>query len=170
MDRLQTLRVIMDDIIRKNPDPEEVRAGFIHLYGVSDLCAILALKRGLDVDLCIAAGMLHDIWNYKVGKHPDHGQLGAVEARKILEGLGSFSPAEIDDICMAISRHSDKQAMDSSMAELLKDADVLHHYLYHPAAFESAPALDTSANPGIKPMRLQRLERTLAELGIKPGE
>jgi uncharacterized protein len=166
MDRVEKLRHIIDDIVRNNPDMEESRCGFVHLYGVSSTCAILALKRGFDVELSLVAGMLHDIWNYKVGDSPEHGQLGAGEARKILEALGSFSAEEIDLVCTAISRHSDKESLHGEMDELLKDADVFQHYLYNPKAYEQTALLQASGNPGEKPMRLKRLERVMAELGL----
>lgn len=164
MNRLEQLRQVIDEIVRHNPDPEQVRCGFVHLYGVSAVCLILALKRGLDGEVCAAAGMLHDIWNYQVSACPEHGQLGAVEAEKILRALGSFSEAEIRAICDAIAPHSDKGTIDGEMAELLKDADVFQHYLYNPRIL-------AAASPGSDQHRIQvawvrRLERVLAELGI----
>lgn len=36
-------------------------------------------------------------------------------------------------IADAIRAHSAKVRVDGSLAELLKDADVLHHYLYSPS-------------------------------------
>lgn len=162
MDRLELLRQVIDEIVRRNPDPEEARCGFVHLYGVSAVCLILALKRGLDGELCAAAGMLHDIWNYKVGDCPEHGPLGAVEAEKILRALGSFSEAETSQICEAIARHSDKESVDGEMAELLKDADVFQHYLYNPRIFAAAHG----AHDLVKPAQARRLHRVLAELGL----
>jgi len=166
MDRSEQLRQVIDDIVRKNPDLEESRCGFVHLYGVSATCTILALRRGLNVELSSFAGMLHDIWNYQVGDCPEHGQLGAIEARKILEQLGSFTPEEMDTICTAISRHGDKQSIDGAMDELLKDADVFQHYLYNPALFEEAATRQAQTEPTVKSMRILRLERVLSELGI----
>ena len=109
--------------------PELCRCGFVHLYGVSDTCTILALKRGLNLELCSNSGLLHDIWNYDVGDCPEHGQLGAVKAGEILKQLGSYSPEEIEPICTAIARYGDKQSIDGDMDELLKDADVFQRYL-----------------------------------------
>ncbi len=163
MDRLEQLREVIDDIVRNNPDKVESRCAFVHLYGVSATCTILALKRGLDPELCSAAGMLHDIWNYKIGDTPEHGQLGASEARVILTGLASFSPEEIEVICRAIARHADKESVESDLDELLKDADVFQHYLYNPSIFK-VPASPESTN---QPMRIRRLQRVLIELGLK---
>ncbi len=41
---------------------------------------------------------------------------------------------EIDKISQAIYNHSDKANIDTIFDEILKDADVLQHCLYHPFA------------------------------------
>jgi uncharacterized protein len=136
--RLEFVRQMVDEIIPTQPDTEQRRCGYVHLYGVSAVCVLLAFRRGLDPELCAAAGMLHDIWNYgpqfsiAVGPNPNHGSLGIPEARRILDAAG-FAPAEIKAICTAIERHSDKETIHGELDELLKDADVLQHYLYNPA-------------------------------------
>ena len=163
MDRLEQLRQIIDDIVWNNPDKVESRCGFVHLYGVSATCTLLALKRGLDPELGSAMGMLHDIWNYKIGDSPDHGQRGAGEAREILGELASFSPEEIEVICHAIAQHTDKESIDSDIDELLKDADVFQHYLYNPSLFRATASADSVSHP----MRIKRLRRVLAELGLE---
>lgn len=167
MNRLEQLGQHIDNIIRQNPDQEESRCGFVHLYGVSGICTLLALKRGLDPELCSVTGMLHDIWNYKISDCPEHGQLGAIEAEKILKELRSFSQAEIEMICEAIARHSNKQAIDSDMAELLKDADVFQHYLYNPQLFDAASLRQLSLSNSARPRRFQRLEKVMRELNLK---
>ena len=157
MDRLEQLRHVIDEIVRSNPDKEEARCGFVHLYGVSAVCTILALKRGLDSELCAVAGMLHDIWNYQHSVHLEHGPLGSVEANKILHDLGCFSEAEISTICDAIALHGQKETTDGEMAELLKDADVFQHYLYNPQMYMAFQHSDA---------RMLRLKKVKAELGI----
>ncbi|MGE5222266.1 MAG: HD domain-containing protein [Omnitrophica WOR_2 bacterium] len=154
MDRLEIVRQAIDEIVRQQPDQEERRCGFVHLYGVSDICILLALKPGLDPQLCAAAGMLHDIWNYKVWDNPEHARLGSQEAGRILQDSGLYTAGEIDQICQAVARHGNKQGIDSAMDELLKDADVFQHYLYNPAL----------------PVRWTgRLEKVFAEFGLDPS-
>ncbi|MBU5439166.1 HD domain-containing protein [Tissierella sp. MSJ-40] len=131
MNRLEIVRHIVDKILMDQSDLEERRCGYVHLYGVSDICSLLALKRGLDVELCAIAGMLHDIWSYKTGCSVDHAKLGSIEARKILNEINCFSEEEIDIICNSIFSHSNKQDIDNAYSEILKDADVLQHYLYN---------------------------------------
>jgi uncharacterized protein len=65
MDRLESVRQVIDEIVRQQPDKEHSRCGFLHLYGVSATCMLLGLGRGLDPQLCAITGMLHDVWSYK---------------------------------------------------------------------------------------------------------
>ena len=156
MNRLEQVRRVVDEILRQQPDIEERRCGFVHLYGVSSICALLAIKRGLDPQLCAVAGMLHDIASYKTGDPINHAQRSALEAEEILRRAGGFSREEIDAVCLAISTHSAKDQRDGELAELLKDADVIQHYLYNPAL---------SKEPD--PVWQQRGRSTLAELAIE---
>jgi len=132
MNRLEHVRQIVDEILPQQPDPEQRRCGYVHMYGVSAICVLLALKRGLDPEICGCMGMLHDIWNYKVGPNRNHARLGLPDAERILKETG-FTPDEIIVICTAISHHSDKANTHSELDELLKDADVFQHHLYNPA-------------------------------------
>jgi uncharacterized protein len=43
VNRLELVRQIVDDIMRRQQDIEEARCGFVHLYGVSATCALLGL-------------------------------------------------------------------------------------------------------------------------------
>ncbi|MEN6356374.1 MAG: HD domain-containing protein [Armatimonadota bacterium] len=156
MNRLEYLRATIDNIVRAQPDLEESRCGFVHLYGVATVCAMLALKRGIDPEICTAAGMLHDIWAYKTGKPADHAHLGATEAEHLLRESGDFTEKEISVICDAIACHSNKGKIDTDICELLKDADVLQHHLYN-----------TSLE--VNNSHLERLNAIFAELGIKNG-
>jgi 5'-deoxynucleotidase YfbR-like HD superfamily hydrolase len=153
MDRLERVRQVVDEVVRAQPDAGESRCGFVHLYGVAALCVALAIRRGLDSGLCAVAGMLHDIWSYKTGDPRDHAGYSAVEAERILTELGGFCQDEIAAVCDAIARHSDKEAVDGDLAELLKDADVFQHYLYNPEFPVRSP---------------RRLATVMGELGLLP--
>jgi uncharacterized protein len=131
MNRVESVRQVVDGILRQQPDVEERRCGFVHLYGVAQACALLALKRGLDPELSTVAGMLHDIWTYKTGEPRDHAAPGSAEAQKIMSDLGCFTEQEIAVVGTAVLHHSDKGHVHGDLDELLKDADVLQHYLYN---------------------------------------
>ena len=131
-DRIELLRARVDKILLTMPDHEERRCAYLHLYGVAQAAAMIAMKRGENVELAIAAGMLHDIYTYSQMDSWEHGPKGAVMAREILEHLSLFSVKEIDLICGAIACHSDKAGKHMPLYEVLIDADVWQHYLYHP--------------------------------------
>jgi uncharacterized protein len=166
MDNLELLRKLVDESLRSICDPERSRDGFVHLYGVSAICVMLAVKRGLDPEICAVAGMLHDISNYTTGENPEHAALSAIEAKKILNSLPQFPRTVTNRICRAIARHSDKQTVHSNLDELLKDADVLQHYLYNPTLFDDTYQRAAWQSSPEKPMRLRRLDRVMAELNI----
>lgn len=133
MNRLEQVRAVVDEILRSQTDPEEQRSGWVHLYGVCLAATMLAKVRGLDVELCAVAGMLHDISTYMTNDPTDHHLRSAEQARRILGDLGAFSPDEIEHIATMILNHRSKGRLDAPLDEVLKDADVLQHYLYNPA-------------------------------------
>ncbi len=152
MDRLELVRQVVDSILRQQPDAEQARRGFVHLYGVATAATLLAIRRGRDGQLAAVAGMLHDVWTYKVGDPTDHARLSALEADRILAGLGCFTAQEREEVCRAIERHGAKERVDGELDELLKDADMLQHCIYNPALKADLLRSD----------RLQRVWRELA--------
>lgn len=132
MNRIEVLRQTIDRILLTMSDIEERRYAYVHLYGVAQSCAFIALKRGENAELAIMAGMLHDIYSYAKMDKNDHGHKGAVLAREILEALQLTNRDETELICTAIDTHSEKELRHSPFQELLKDADVLQHFLYNP--------------------------------------
>lgn len=132
MNRIETVRQQVDEILLGMPDAEERRCGYVHLYGVAQACALLAKKRGENAELAVIAGMLHDIYSYAKMDSTDHAHKGAAMAREILESLKIFTEEEMATVCTAIYRHSDKAVTQNALDEILKDADVLQHVLYNP--------------------------------------
>jgi uncharacterized protein len=132
--RVEILRKYIDEILLNMDDTENRRCAYLHLYGVSQACALIALKRGVNVELATMAGMLHDLHTYKTGNHNNHAVLGALLAREILDELHITSSDETDMICSAIHNHSSKNRKFSNFDEVLIDADVIQHVLYNYAA------------------------------------
>ena len=132
MNRIEKVREIIDEILLNMTDDKERRCAYLHLYGVSQACALLALKREENVELAVIAGMLHDIYSYANMDSQDHAHKGAVMARNILDSLNTFNENEKNLICAAIYNHSDKSIIHDSIDEILKDADVMQHVLYNP--------------------------------------
>jgi uncharacterized protein len=153
--RTEKLREYIDNIILKMEDHEERRCAYIHLYGVSHFCALIALKRQQNVELATMAGMLHDFYSYKMMDPENHGQKGALLAKETLEFLKITDEKETELICTAIYEHSDKKNKHSDFTEILVDADTFQHYLYN----TSFPSLDEYRN--------KRIELIKKEFGIE---
>jgi len=152
MNRLELIRNEIDAILLNQNNVEERRNGYVHLYGVAQCCSILAIKRGLDVELCAIIGMLHDIHTYKFDYVKDHAILGATEAENLMKELNVFTDEEIEIVRNSIFNHSDKKTKQDKYSELLKDADVLQNSLY-----------DTTFEIKHK----KRLKKTFKNFGIK---
>lgn len=134
--RIDKVRQELDTMLKSCDSPEVARCGYVHLYGVGQICAFLALHRGHDrgyAELAEIAGMLHDYCKYRDGIEEKHGELSAVEVKSILEKLECFSAEEIKMICDAISKHSNKDETDTEFDEILKDADDFQRFLRNPA-------------------------------------
>jgi len=130
MNRLEQVRNEIDAILLQQENEQERRDGYVHLYGVAQNCSLLAIKRGLDVEIGTIIGLLHDIYTYKFEYVKDHALLGATEADTLLQEMEMFTAEEIEIIRTAISHHSDKKGLHDPYSELLKDADVLQNSLY----------------------------------------
>ena len=152
MNRLELVRTEIDAVLLNQENVNVRPEGYIHLYGVAQICTMLAIKRRLDVELCTIIGMLHDIYTYKIGYVKEHAILGAIEAENLLRDLEIFTDEEIETIKTAISHHSDKKTKHDKYSELLKDADVLQNSLY---------------NTSHEIKHRKRLKKVFKNLGIK---
>ncbi|QUH21235.1 HD domain-containing protein [Alkaliphilus sp. B6464] len=132
MNRIEILRQYIDNILLNISGVEERRCAYVHLYGVAQFCALIALKRGKNVELATMAGMLHDIYSYAKMDTKDHAHKGAVLAKEILTSLQITNEDETKIICDAIYTHSEKGLVHPDFNEILIDADVLQHCLYNP--------------------------------------
>lgn len=132
MNRIEKVRKYVDEMLLKIPDPEYRRCGYMHLYGVSQACTLIAMKRKENAELAAIAGMLHDIYSYTTMDTRDHAHKGSVMAREILESFSAFEPQEMDLICNAIYHHSSKGKTHDSFSEVLIDGDVMQHCFYNP--------------------------------------
>jgi len=73
--RLDQVREYVDNIFGNLENADEKRAAFIHSYGVAHCCSLLALKRGLDVEIATIIGFLHDVYSYKTGVRTMDGRI-----------------------------------------------------------------------------------------------
>lgn len=132
MDRLEYIRQIVDKEIAKLQE-EEKKYAYIHTYGVAQVAALMASIEQLDTEICCIAAMLHDLSIYVLNcPHRVHAEKSAELAKDILTDSKLFTAEEIARIVHAIYVHSDKMKRDDTLlAEVLKDSDVLQHYLYN---------------------------------------
>lgn len=133
--RVDTIRRYVDAMLLQNPDNEDRRCGYVHLYGVGMAAAMIALKRGHDrayAELAEIAGMLHDYISYQGRDGVNHAHECEPVIREILMETKEFTKDEIEMICTAVYKHSDKKVVDGEFDEILKDADVMQHWLRNP--------------------------------------
>ncbi|HEX2946132.1 MAG TPA: HD domain-containing protein [Clostridia bacterium] len=156
--RLEILKEYIDSELHNVQDSFEKRCSFIHLYGVSMCCTMIAAKRGENIELASMAGMLHDFYLYYNANDTnrvftDHGRRGAPFVREVLKKLQLTTDEETDIICSGVANHCDKLKADNSFDEVIKDADVLQHCLYD---------IDFTPNDAYK----ERYARLIEEFGL----
>ena len=128
--RTDSVKKYVNAIFDGIENPDEKRSAYIHSYGVSQACALLAAKRRLNLELATIIGLLHDVYRYKTGIIDWHSQNGAEMVRvafKYNVMNESFSDDEQTIIKSAIYHHSNKDLVHDEYDELLKDSDVLQH-------------------------------------------
>lgn len=102
-----------------------------HHAGTVQIGRILAIKRGLDVEIAEIICVFHDIYAIVHGKYTNHARLGADIAKDMLTQSHVFTSGEIQTITEAIANHSDKHVYTKKpYIELAKDADVFECSLY----------------------------------------
>lgn len=104
-----------------------------HTDLVDGWVTLLAQRRHLDLELLKISALLHDLALFSYNASFQHAQKGANLARGILEDMKQFEASEIEQVCQAISHHSDKQRIDTPFDEALKDGDLLARWSMDPS-------------------------------------
>lgn len=133
--KVDVVRSILDEEIKKIKDEEQKRCAYVHLYGVGQAAAFLAMKRGFGrefAELAEIAGMLHDYVKYVENISEGHAARSANSAEAILVKGKVFTKEEIELICEAIYQHSFKNVIGNAFVEVLKDADEMQHFFRNP--------------------------------------
>lgn len=137
-----------------------IRWNVMHMYSSSQLAKVIALRRGMNMELAALAAALHDIAVIVTMKTDGHavkaGEYVSDAINRYNNGpwtkLPKITKDEEDLLINAIVNHSDKEIhSDDPFVELLKDVDSLDRYL-HGVKTEGA--------------YLERCNRVLRELGI----
>ncbi|MGI6239288.1 MAG: HD domain-containing protein [Christensenellales bacterium] len=124
-------------LLDKNPDYAPV--GIAHLGYAACLCALIARARGLDMELAQTAGYLHDLWlhwhhPYDAETARRHASEGAILAEGMLRETRAYTDDEIYTVRRMIENHDFTDQTHDGMSEVMKDADMLSHYLNASAA------------------------------------
>lgn len=153
MNRISLVKDYVDSIIDNKVSDHERKDAYIHLYGVAEFCFILAGRRGLNTEIAYITGLLHDVYAYFTGSYVCHGQSGADMVRVALRKMNAFTYDERMMITSAIFHHSDKEHIHDEYDELLKDADVMQHFIENSCS-------------SVEYREAWRLNRILTELNI----
>jgi putative nucleotidyltransferase with HDIG domain len=100
-----------------------------HTLRVTQFGKVIAENESADVELVIAACLLHDIawFDTSAENSREHGRVGAEKSRPFLETLG-YQPDQIDKICYCIASHVDKEIPAIFEAKIIQDADNVDRY------------------------------------------
>jgi len=129
MNRIEIVRKFVDDMLLNKKDAWDRRCAYVHLYGVSLVCGLIAKKRGANIELAIMTAMLHDLYSYKTEGVPliedkvVKAGKDADVAREILDKLNITTPDETNDICNAVCYRGTGDY--SELGEILLDANLL---------------------------------------------
>lgn len=127
----------MDDDGRDLP----IRWNIMHMYTSSQLAKLIALRRGMDMELAAIAAALHDIAVIVAKKKEKHAENAEPFVREqiriynenevnVFKGL-RITKEEEDLLVKAIVLHSDKETeSEDELVELLKDSDSVDRYLH----------------------------------------
>jgi uncharacterized protein len=164
MDRVEKLREYVDEILLNKNRPN--RTAYVHLYGVAQFCAMIAKKRGFNIELAIMAGMLHDLYTYKRKDEVRHLGMdaineviknhrvdGTIYLREILPKWQLTTDEETNIICMAIQGGIGEDSKTLELEKIVNDANILQFYFYNPI------------NPEIK-LDEKKVENLLSEFGL----
>jgi hypothetical protein len=90
----------------------------------------LAEAEGANVELTLAACLLHDVAVFEDGDWHDHGRLGARLSRPYLQTL--YAPAEAEHICYSVALHADDRAdfehPPTVESKIVSDADNIDRF------------------------------------------
>ena len=136
--RFERLKKKVTEFLMEN-NPGYAPTGIAHLAYSACIAAILARKRGEDMDVAQTAAYLHDVWLHLHAPYDEatvkaHAHEGAVMAERFMREMGEYSDDEIGTVVTMIENHDFTAQTDDPMSEIMKDADMLSHYLNASAA------------------------------------
>ncbi len=161
--RVNRILAMLFDDMRTFSDEERdlpIRWSVMHMYSSSQVAKLIALRRGMDMELASVAAALHDIAVIISKKTEDHAEKSEEYVRAMIakynnqwsHKLPIITLEEENILVTAIKQHSDKETYsEDAFVELLKDIDSVDRYLH---GIQSEGAY------------IERCNRVFAELGI----
>lgn len=126
--RLDSVRIIVQEMIMSMVCTSQRQEACVHLYGVSTFASMLAKKREQNQEFAAIIGLLHDYYFYKTGIKEFPGPNSAETVRPLLRDLNIFNKEEQITILQAIFHWGDRSRVHGPFEEILKDAYVLQMY------------------------------------------
>ena len=95
-----------------------------HTLRVAQFGRVIAENEAADVELVVAACLLHDIawFDTDAENSREHGRIGAEKARPFLKNL-AYNLKGIENICYSIASHVDENNPNTLEAKIVSDAD-----------------------------------------------
>jgi putative nucleotidyltransferase with HDIG domain len=136
-DRMQEISVYvrshLDETYQKRSDADKANLDrflsnadyrWNHTLRVAQFGKVIAENEAADVELVVAACLLHDIawFDTNAENNREHGRLGAELARLFLDDLG-YKPSQVESICYAVASHVDVDQPITPEAKITSDAD-----------------------------------------------
>jgi len=122
---------------KRSPEDQEHLERFLsgpdyrwkHTLRVAQFGKVIAETEAADVELVVAACLLHDAAWFDTGadNSREHGRAGAEKARPFLTGLG-YTPEQVENICYSIATHVDVDNPTTLEARVVSDADNVDRY------------------------------------------
>jgi len=117
--------------ISPQPDKDPVYR-YEHTLRVAQYGRQLSQSEGADIELVIAACLLHDVAHFDPQvSNPEHGRAGVEVARPLLDSLG-YTSDEVDNICYSIGAHVNAkkahELLHTLEARCVSDADNIDRF------------------------------------------
>lgn len=123
MDMIQHTKAYIKQRFLKELKQEDGYYRYTHSLRVAGICRNIALEEGLEEEMLILAGLLHDI-GYVTCKsrldYADHGLKSAQIAEAFLKECG-YDPQKTESICYGIRIHTQEDADRARPATVLED-------------------------------------------------
>jgi uncharacterized protein len=116
---------IVEDFVKKHMGVDSAH-DYHHVDMVRKNALIIAAAVKYENTFLVeVTALMHDIGLKSCKKRSDHGIVGAQMARDFLETYDNVTPADINDICLAIETHCTAQKTDHELSQIIRDADIL---------------------------------------------